>query len=147
MKPDPNWSSSRTVLERYLTVLDALTALAETEGTLLETGRRQLPLHLVRRKETLVEDYAALTADVRRRARSLQSAGLLDPAELDARIRRLVALMKENQRRLNARKVQTAERVDAVMRSLARQESDDGDRVTSAVVPFEKPAQRPPLPT
>lgn len=143
MTPDPNKPSSRAVLERYLAVLGALTALAENEGALLEAGQRQLPLHLVRRKESLVGDYVALTAEVRRRASTLRTTGLLDPAELEARIRRLVSLMKENQRYLNAKKVQTAERVEAVMRTLRRQEPYDGTGPRASVVPFEKPAQRP----
>ena len=122
MTPAPDHSPSDAVFERYLAVLGDLTALAEREGAVLERGQRLLPPHLLRRKEDLVQEYAVLTAAVRERARDLWASGLLDPAELDARIRRLVALMKENQRRLNAFKARTAERVDAVMRALAVQE-------------------------
>ena len=122
MTPDPDRSASDTMLERYLAVLGELTALAEREGALLERGQRLLPPYLVRRKEDLVRDYAALTTAVRERARDLWATGQLDPAELDARIRRLVVLMKENQRRLNAFKAKTAERVDAVMRALSVEE-------------------------
>jgi hypothetical protein len=88
---------------------------------------------MIRRKESLSQDYALLTGELKRRARRLHDAGLLATDRLETRIRALVALMKENQRRLNARKVVTAHRVDMVMKALA-EKVDRENAVTPHVV-------------
>ena len=117
--------AAEELLGRYLAVLGELTDLAETEGTLLAHGRNPLPLPLVQRKERMVSAYAVLTAAVKERAQDLAAAQLLDPVDLEARIRRLVVLTKENQRRLNAGKERSVRRVEAVMDAL-------GDRIRGA---------------
>ena len=123
MTAPPNPPAARALLGRYLAVLGELTDLAETEGTLLAHGRYPLPLSLVQRKERLVSAYAVLTAAVKESAQELATAGLLDPADLETRIRRLVVLTKENQRRLNAGTERSIRRVEAVMDALGDQRS------------------------
>jgi hypothetical protein len=121
------------LMERYDAVLTELTALARTESVLLNQSDMPLPLGMIRRKESLSQDYALLTGELKRRARRLHDAGLLATDLLETRIRALVALMKENQRRLNARKVVTAHRVDMVMKALA-EKVDRENAVTPHVV-------------
>ena len=118
----PDHASARTIHASYLRVLDQLTVLARIEATLLDHDRQPLPPALVQRKEALVQDYALLSAAVKRIAPVLLAAGVLDPEGLEARIRRLVGVMKENQRRLDARTLRTGLRVEAVMRALARRD-------------------------
>ena len=110
--------AAQVLLQRYLAVLGELTDLAETEGTLLAHGRTPLPLSLVQRKERMVSAYAVFTAAVKERAQELAATRLLDPVDLETRIRRLVVLTKENQRRLNAGKERSVRRVEAVMGAL-----------------------------
>ena len=119
----PDTTSPQALVTQYYAVLGELTALAERERTHLELGQGALPETLVCRKESLVEHYALLTVTVRERAGALQAEGLLDVAALEQRIRHLVALLKDNQRHLNALKVRTAERVEMVMNALAEQEA------------------------
>ena len=118
MTPAIETKDAQELVGSYLTVLGELTDLAETEGTLLGHGSHPLPLSLVQRKERLVSAYAALTAAVKARAGELSAVGLLDTADLEIRIRRLVFLTKENQRRLNAGKERSVRRVDAVMNAI-----------------------------
>ncbi len=146
MTPCPDRSSAKAILESYRDVLRDLTELAETERHLLESGQHPLPAPLVDRKETLVQDYALLTNAIRQWAADLMAAGLLNPEEIDARVRRLVALTKDNQRRLNAFKVRTAERVERVMQRLALSDTAPGCQTPAAVAPSVNGAvPRPPL--
>ncbi|MCF8480709.1 MAG: hypothetical protein K9H25_09775 [Rhodospirillum sp.] len=120
----------RILMEQYSEILEALTALSREEGALLSQSDLPLPLRLIHRKEALTLDYALMTTEVRNRALALRDSGLLDPQDLEPRIRTLVAQLKENQRHLNARKVVTAHRVEMVMKALAAN-SDRDDKIVA----------------
>ena len=133
MTPCPDRSSAQAIVASYRAVLRDLTELAETERQMLEGGEHPLPIDLVDRKETLVQDYALLTNAIRHWAADLLAAGLLDPDAIETQVRRLVALTKDNQRRLNAFKVRTAQRVERVMQRLGQPETGFG--TSSPVAP------------
>ncbi len=136
-------SAAQAVLTRYLEVLAALTRLSEEESRLLDRPDAPLPQGLVERKDALVQDYAMLTGAMKARAHALYAAGLLDLDDVERRVRHLVTLMKDNQRKLTIRKAITAQRVDMVMRALAEREQA---AAAGPVAPLIHSAPTPPIP-
>ncbi len=121
----------RSTLRNFNLVLQELTELIMAENHFLNVTNDPPPQPMLDRKEELSTYYANLTNRLRGRAAVLHSAGELNPAELEQRIRKLVDLTKHNQTLLNARKVATALRVDAVMAALAAREQAQDPRYTA----------------
>jgi len=109
-------------LENFNVVLRELTSLIAKENEFLNAGNDAPPKPLIMQKEELSSHYATLTSRLRKSAPALHAAGKLNPEEMEHRVRSLVAITKENQALLNARKIATATRVDAVMKALAERE-------------------------
>ena len=129
MNPVANPAPLQALYDRYVSVLDRLTALAESDARLLAEGARTLPLTAER--ETLVRDYATLSVAVTQHIWSLQAAGLLTSDDLEARIRHLSSVTKDNQRRLARQARQTARRVDSVMHALTADRDVCNDNTTA----------------
>ena len=108
---------SAVLYRRYIAVMDVLMRLAEIEGFLLDRGENTITV--VAQREPLSREYAALSATMQEHAAAYRAAGLLDPDEVEQRIRDLTALTKENQRRYADRTAANKRRVDAIMRVLS----------------------------
>ena len=128
--------ATRALYGNYLRVLDELTLVAELEGQAVPRSPGSLPS--VRRQERLAQDYALLTAAVRPHLPALSRSGVLDADQLERRVRHLSAVMKENQRRLNANRLRTAQRADAVMRVIMARDGGNDNAASTAACPEHK---------
>ncbi|SDH22584.1 hypothetical protein [Roseospirillum parvum] len=115
-------ASPRALIDAFSATLSALLALGEEENRRLCDPAGRLPLDLVRAKEDLATRYATLAEHLRAGMAGFDPPCRRALADLENDIRRLVALVKENQRLANEHKAASALRVNMIMQALAEQE-------------------------
>lgn len=110
--------SDKALLEGLDTVVDELASVIAEENAILSQPGRPSVESVARRKMALIGRYQALVAEFRARAARLHREGAFDAEGLAKRIRHLLSMLRDNQRRLSSRKRVAMDRIQAVMEAV-----------------------------